>query len=102
MIQFGAGNIGRGFIAQLFTESGYEVIFVDINETLISALNREKGYMLEIVGDSNKKIRIGNVRAINGRDISQISKEMLDAECLLYLTFSLSLILVSLNLSLFS
>ncbi|HOP80462.1 MAG TPA: hypothetical protein PLZ21_07870, partial [Armatimonadota bacterium] len=27
-VQFGAGNIGRGFIGQLFHESGYEVVFV--------------------------------------------------------------------------
>ena len=29
-VMFGAGNIGRGFIGQLFSESGYEVVFVDV------------------------------------------------------------------------
>jgi len=33
MVQFGAGNIGRSFIGQLFSRSGYEVVFVDTNIT---------------------------------------------------------------------
>ena len=37
-VVFGAGNIGRGFIGQLFSESGYEVIFVDVDEPLIDLL----------------------------------------------------------------
>ena len=38
-VQFGAGNIGRGFLSQLFNESGYEVVFIDIDKNLISHLN---------------------------------------------------------------
>jgi mannitol-1-phosphate 5-dehydrogenase len=37
-IIFGAGNIGRGFIGQLFCESGYLVTFVDIDQELLDAL----------------------------------------------------------------
>ncbi|MFH1825621.1 MAG: mannitol-1-phosphate 5-dehydrogenase [Candidatus Firestonebacteria bacterium] len=80
LIQFGAGNIGRGFIAQLFTESGYEVVFVDINEILVNELNKNKGYVLEIVGNKNRKVNIKNVRAVNGRDIKAISNEILTAD----------------------
>ncbi len=29
---YGAGSIGRGFIAQLFRESGSETIFIDVNQ----------------------------------------------------------------------
>jgi len=28
-VQFGAGNIGRSFIGQLFSRAGYEVIFIE-------------------------------------------------------------------------
>ena len=38
-VMYGAGNIGRGFIAQLFSESGYEVTFIDVSGPLIEALN---------------------------------------------------------------
>ena len=36
MVQFGAGNIGRSFIGQLFSRSGYEVVFVDIKKEHIN------------------------------------------------------------------
>ncbi len=35
---FGAGSVGRGFLGQLFTESGYKVIFVDVDAPLVAAL----------------------------------------------------------------
>ena len=35
-IMYGAGNIGRGFIGQTFSEAGYKVGFVDINKEVIS------------------------------------------------------------------
>ena len=34
-IMYGAGNIGRGFIGQLFSQSGYSVGFIDINKEVI-------------------------------------------------------------------
>ena len=34
-VMYGAGNIGRGFIGQLFSNAGYKVGFVDINKEVI-------------------------------------------------------------------
>ena len=50
-IQFGAGNIGRGFIGPTFSQSGYSVGFVDINmeviDSVFSACNySECGYVV--------------------------------------------------------
>jgi len=34
IVIFGAGNIGRGFIGQLFARSGWQIVFVDVNREL--------------------------------------------------------------------
>ncbi|NLJ39868.1 MAG: mannitol-1-phosphate 5-dehydrogenase, partial [Candidatus Atribacteria bacterium] len=36
---WGAGKIGRGFIADLFNKAGYKLTFVDSNQELIHQLN---------------------------------------------------------------
>lgn len=41
-VQFGAGNIGRSFTGRLFSSSGYETVFIDVNETVVDLINREK------------------------------------------------------------
>ena len=43
-IHFGAGNIGRGFIAPVLQENNYEVIFVDVNKQLVEQINLQKEY----------------------------------------------------------
>ena len=34
-VMYGAGNIGRGFIAKRFFLTGYETVFIDVNESTI-------------------------------------------------------------------
>ena len=40
-VMYGGGNIGRGFIGALLSQSGYEVTFIDVAEPVVNAL-REK------------------------------------------------------------
>ena len=35
-VMYGAGNIGRGFIGKTFSESGYEVCFVEVNKQVVN------------------------------------------------------------------
>jgi mannitol-1-phosphate 5-dehydrogenase len=39
LVQFGAGNIGRSFIGQIFCRAGWEVVFIDVDEKIVSLLN---------------------------------------------------------------
>jgi mannitol-1-phosphate 5-dehydrogenase len=75
-IQFGAGNIGRGFTAQLFTESGYEVVFVDVVDETVRLMNERRSYPIEIVGDGAETVNITNVRAVNGNDHEAVANEI--------------------------
>ncbi len=62
---FGGGNIGRGFIGQLFVESGCTVTFVDIDPELIVRFNRDRAYKLQTVyNDEVKDYRIEPVRGL--------------------------------------
>lgn len=79
-LQFGAGNVGRGFIAQLFHASGYEVVFVDVVPEILDALNTRQAYTIHIVGPKAQDIPITGVRAIDGRDIEAVAREVAACE----------------------
>ena len=53
-IQYGAGNIGRGFIGQLYHLSGYEVAFIDVMPVVLETLNTDHKYPINIVSDKAK------------------------------------------------
>ena len=79
-VQFGAGNIGRGFLGQLFTKSGYEVVFIDIDKQLVAQLNKRGSYPLHIVGDRPYSITIDGVRAVDLGDARQVVREVESAD----------------------
>ncbi|MGV8091920.1 MAG: hypothetical protein AB2L24_08660 [Mangrovibacterium sp.] len=51
-IQFGAGNIGRGFIGLVLEQAGYHVVFADINQKVIDKLNRDKYYTVHVMDEN--------------------------------------------------
>lgn len=64
-VHFGAGNIGRGFIGALFSQSGYHVTFVDIAEQIINKLNEEKQYNVVLATEQKESVTIDNVSGLN-------------------------------------
>lgn len=79
-VQFGAGNIGRGFLGQLYSQSGYETVFVDVVPEIIAELNRRREYVIHIVDVHSYEVPVKNVRAVDGRDVKAVAKEILDAD----------------------
>lgn len=76
---FGAGKIGRSFIGQLFGKAGYEVVFVDMDESLVRELNRRGSYPVIIKGvDKEERLVIENVRAIHAVDTNAVTKALRD------------------------
>ena len=46
LIIWGAGRIGRGFVADIFNAPGFRTVFVDIDKPLVNALNARKFYTI--------------------------------------------------------
>ena len=65
-IMYGGGNIGRGFIGKVFADSGYEVVFLDIMQSLIDEMNRRGEYNVRIVSNAETvDTTVKPVRAVN-------------------------------------
>jgi mannitol-1-phosphate 5-dehydrogenase len=82
IVIFGAGNIGRSFIGQIFCRAGWDVVFVDVNEKIIALLNECRFYPVVIKEENHadETRRIGPVRAVNGRDIDAVAAEIAAAD----------------------
>ncbi len=80
-LMYGAGNIGRGFIGQLFYMSGYETAFVDVNTEVVSRLNADRSYPIYITrGDRYEEFRVKHVSGVNGRDTAAVAAAIADAD----------------------
>ncbi|MBQ7339934.1 MAG: mannitol dehydrogenase [Clostridia bacterium] len=80
-IMYGAGNIGRGFIGQVFSNNGYKVGFVDINKEVIAKLNQDKCYPVDVVSNDGVVEQIvENVYGIDGTDLELVSNEIAEAD----------------------
>ena len=66
-VHFGAGNIGRGFVAQFLHESGYRVIFADVNDDIIAELQATPSYHVHEVGEESRSSVVDDYSAINSR-----------------------------------
>ena len=64
-IMIGAGNIGRGFIGALLEKSGYHVVFADVAEALISAINERKSYTVHIQDKVQDQWTVTNISGIS-------------------------------------
>ncbi len=80
LVLFGAGKIGRSFIGQVFSRSGYEVVFIDINQQLISNLNKSGQYKVIIKSPKgDETIQVTNVRGIHLSETAKVIAELSDA-----------------------
>ena len=71
-IQFGAGNIGRGFMGAILERSGWHVTFADVVEPIVDAINTQKHYTVHILDQECYNWEITNISAVNsaGPDIA--------------------------------
>ena len=80
-VMYGGGNIGRGFIGALLSNSGYEVAFVDVVDDVINALNKEHTYPIRIIkGVTYEDIDVKNVSAVDGKDPVAVAEAIAEAD----------------------
>lgn len=79
-VMYGGGNIGRGFIGALLSQSGYEVAFVDVAEPVVKALQENRTYPVRYVStEGYEDVWIQNVTAINGNATEEVADAI--AQC---------------------
>ncbi|MDV2684181.1 mannitol-1-phosphate 5-dehydrogenase [Alkalihalophilus lindianensis] len=66
-VHFGAGNIGRGFIAEVLHSNGYEICFIDVSQPLIDQLNEKRAYSIRLAQEEEETIEINNVYGLNSQ-----------------------------------
>ena len=80
-VHFGAGNIGRGFVGLLLHGAGYEVVFADVADALITQLAAADSYQVHEVGDNPTVRTVDNFRALNsGTQEADVVKEIATAD----------------------
>ncbi len=80
-VHFGAGNIGRGFIGETLAANGFKINFVDVNETIINALNQRGEYTITLAAPGEKKIHVDNVDGLNNaKDPEAVVKAIAQAD----------------------
>lgn len=80
-VHFGAGKIGRGFIADLLHNTGYEITFVDVNEKLNAEMNQYHNYYLYVIQEDYRRKEIDKVSALSPiTQPEEVSKAIVDAD----------------------
>ncbi len=80
---YGAGNIGRGFLGPLLSGSGYEVVFVDVNDAVVARLNADRAYPVRVVSNAGaRETMIRDVRAVHGSDREGVTAAIAGADLL--------------------
>jgi mannitol-1-phosphate 5-dehydrogenase len=79
IVQFGAGAVGRGFVAQLFSAAGWRVVFVDALHDLVRRINEKGRYRILVKDDPAEEILVENVRAVPS-DSEEVARLLVEAD----------------------
>ena len=80
MVIFGAGMTGRGQVAQLAYESGWNITFIDKDDNLIDILNRSGAYKVRLISENPRDITISGFKAIRLNDNLGIAESISESD----------------------
>jgi mannitol-1-phosphate 5-dehydrogenase len=86
---WGAGKIGRGFIADLFNKAEYNLVFVDSNRELIHQLNTQQQYTIINLPslDEKEEVIIKDFQAFHTDEKDQIFQKLKECSILSLVVF---------------
>nr|WP_166243417.1 mannitol-1-phosphate 5-dehydrogenase [Paenibacillus turpanensis] len=79
-VHFGAGNIGRGFIGQLLSLSGYEICFVARNKKQIQLLQKKRQYTVKLASEKGETMLVNNITAVHVDDREEVMKRIAESD----------------------
>ena len=80
-VMYGGGNIGRGFIGALLSQSGYRVTFIDVAEPVVKHLQEKQCYPIRYVySGGHEDVLVENVTAVNGNDAEAASEAIANCD----------------------
>jgi mannitol-1-phosphate 5-dehydrogenase len=95
VIIFGAGATGRGHVGLICWQAGYELVFIDRNEELLSSLQDAGSYTVRLFGGKNSigftEERVDGFRLYLHSRRDEIAKEIENADLVLTAVFDQNL-----------
>lgn len=82
LVLFGAGKIGRSFVAQLFSQAGWEVMFIDLQEGIVQEINKKGKYQVIIRSAKDTVLEVKHVRALLLTEKEAVTREIMEADLL--------------------
>ena len=82
---WGAGKIGRGFLAEIFNDAGYHITFVEYDSKLVDDLRNAKAYTIYKALDSDRydTVKVHGYDILNSQDIHAISERIICEDTIL-------------------
>jgi mannitol-1-phosphate 5-dehydrogenase len=84
VVIFGAGAVGRGFIARLLVASGLTPVFIETDVQLARCLNEVDGYIVHVTGAEKRECYVSGYEVLTPGQGGEISKAL--ANCLFMAT----------------
>ena len=78
---FGAGKVGRGFLAHLLFRAGWDVCFVDVSDEMVNLLDSSTYPIANLA--TGKVEMIGPVSALHSLDSNSVSKAIISANLIM-------------------
>ena len=80
---FGAGKVGRGFLGQLLSRSGYQLWFVDRDAALVARLEAARRYPVLVMQELPRRVSVEGVRALHSGDTDAVAERFARAAVVL-------------------